>query len=125
MELMNFDRCRCRCMPQRLSRHPVARQPGHRLRLPSRPFRLRLYIKEPKEFARNSMRHARTPYLLVLRFYGFRLLVVSLIWFIYDVSLSTTPLLPLFPTDSPSSLPTPLASTRPPSSPTSSHRTRH
>ncbi len=31
------------------------------------------------------MKNVRTPYLLVLRFYGFRLLVVGLIWFIYDV----------------------------------------
>ena len=50
-------------------------------------FILRLFIKEPEEFTRNSMRHAKTPYRLVLRFYGFRLLVVSLIWFIYDVGL--------------------------------------
>lgn len=50
-------------------------------------FFMRLFVKEPEEFARNSMRHTRTPYLLVLRFYGFRLLIVSLIWFIYDVCL--------------------------------------
>ncbi|CCC09880.1 unnamed protein product [Sordaria macrospora k-hell] len=36
--------------------------------------------------ARNSMKHARTPYKLVLKFYGFRLFIVSLIWFIYDFS---------------------------------------
>ncbi|KAF6784611.1 major facilitator superfamily transporter [Colletotrichum sojae] len=49
-------------------------------------FVLRLYIKEPEEFQHNSMRHAKTPYLLSLRFYGWRLLCVSLIWFIYDFS---------------------------------------
>lgn len=49
-------------------------------------FVLRLRLKEPEEFSRNSMKRARTPYLLVLKFYGFRLLIVSLIWFIYDVS---------------------------------------
>lgn len=53
-------------------------------------FVLRLYIKEPEEFQRNSMRHAKTPYWLSLRFYGWRLFCVSLIWFIYDVSISTT-----------------------------------
>ncbi|KAI1777042.1 MFS general substrate transporter [Hypoxylon cercidicola] len=50
-------------------------------------FVLRLQLKEPEEFSRNSMKHAKTPYLLVLRYYGFRLLIVSLIWFIYDFSV--------------------------------------
>ncbi len=49
-------------------------------------FVLRLKLKEPEEFSRNSMKNARTPYGLVFKFYGLRLLVVSLIWFIYDVS---------------------------------------
>ncbi|KAI0199856.1 MFS general substrate transporter [Astrocystis sublimbata] len=49
-------------------------------------FVLRLKLKEPEEFSRNSMKNVRTPYRLVLKFYGFRLLVVSLIWFIYDFS---------------------------------------
>ncbi|KAI0436773.1 putative MFS phospholipid transporter [Xylaria telfairii] len=49
-------------------------------------FVLRLRLKEPEEFSRNSMKNARTPYGLVLKFYGFRLLMVSLIWFIYDFS---------------------------------------
>lgn len=31
------------------------------------------------------MKHARIPYMLVLRYYGWRLFIVSLIWFIYDV----------------------------------------
>jgi MFS family permease len=47
---------------------------------------MRLRLKEPEEFTRNSMKYAKTPYLLVLRFYGARLFVVSLIWFIYDFS---------------------------------------
>ena len=46
---------------------------------------MRLKLKEPEEFSKNSMKHTRTPYLLVLRCYGWRLLAVSLIWFIYDV----------------------------------------
>lgn len=47
----------------------------------------RFFLKEPEEFLKHSMRNAKTPYLLILRFYGFRLLIVSLIWFLYDVSL--------------------------------------
>ncbi|PHH59987.1 hypothetical protein CDD81_2221 [Ophiocordyceps australis] len=47
---------------------------------------MRLRLKEPEEFARESMRR-KTPYLLVLRFYWFRLFCVSLIWFLYDFSI--------------------------------------
>ena len=47
---------------------------------------LRLKLNEPEEFKRQSMRHVRTPWLLVVRFYWFRLLIVSAIWFIYDFS---------------------------------------
>lgn len=49
-------------------------------------FFLRLRLKEPEEFKRESMRNVRTPYWLALKFYGFRLLAISLIWFIYDFS---------------------------------------
>ncbi len=49
-------------------------------------FFVRLFVKEPEEFNRNSMRNVHTPYWLVLKFYGPRLVVVSVIWFIYDVS---------------------------------------
>lgn len=49
-------------------------------------FVLRLRLKEPEEFQRHSMAHAKIPYMLSLRFYGYRLFVVSLIWFIYDFS---------------------------------------
>ena len=49
-------------------------------------FILRLRLKEPEEFAKESMKR-KTPYLLVLRYYWFRLAAVSLIWFVYDVSL--------------------------------------
>ncbi|KAG5920346.1 hypothetical protein E4U42_006220 [Claviceps africana] len=48
-------------------------------------FVIRLKLKEPEEFTRESMRQ-NTPYLLVLRFYWWRLLCVSLIWFVYDFS---------------------------------------
>ena len=47
---------------------------------------LRLKLNEPEEFQRQSMRHVRTPWLLVIIFYWFRLLIVSAIWFIYDFS---------------------------------------
>lgn len=47
---------------------------------------LRLRLKEPEEFSRNSMAHVKIPYLLVIRFYGLRLLAVAAIWFIYDFS---------------------------------------
>ncbi|KAK7755087.1 glycerophosphoinositol permease [Diatrype stigma] len=49
-------------------------------------FVLRLRLKEPEEFSKHSMKYARTPYALVWRFYGWRLFVVCLIWFIYDFS---------------------------------------
>ncbi|KKA27197.1 hypothetical protein TD95_002118 [Thielaviopsis punctulata] len=49
-------------------------------------FYLRLRVNDPAEFRKNSMRNIRTPYILVLRYYGFRLAMVSLIWFIYDFS---------------------------------------
>ena len=47
---------------------------------------LRLKLNEPEEFNRECMKNTRTPWLLVLKFYWFRLLVVSMIWFIYDFS---------------------------------------
>ncbi|MCJ1411383.1 hypothetical protein MMC19_005472 [Ptychographa xylographoides] len=47
---------------------------------------LRIKLQEPEEFKRESMRNTKTPWWLVIKFYWFRLLVVSLIWFIYDFS---------------------------------------
>ncbi|KAF2279131.1 MFS general substrate transporter [Westerdykella ornata] len=47
---------------------------------------LRLKLSEPEAFRRESMAHTRTPWLLVLRYYWFRLTIVSAIWFIYDFS---------------------------------------
>jgi len=49
---------------------------------------LRFFLDEPEEFQRHSMKYAKTPYKLVLRFYGWRLFIVSLVWFIYDVSIA-------------------------------------
>lgn len=53
-------------------------------------FFMRLRLTEPEEFKRESMKHIRTPYWLCLKFYGFRLLIVSLIWFLYDVGILET-----------------------------------
>lgn len=47
-------------------------------------FLLRMRLKEPEEFTRESMRR-KTPYKLVFQFYWFRLACVSLIWFLYNV----------------------------------------
>ncbi|KAF9632811.1 General substrate transporter [Lasiodiplodia theobromae] len=47
---------------------------------------LRLKLQEPEAYKRESMRDTTTPYWLALKYYGFRLFVVSLIWFIYDFS---------------------------------------
>ncbi|KLU89236.1 MFS phospholipid transporter Git1 [Magnaporthiopsis poae ATCC 64411] len=68
---------------------------------------LRFRLQEPEEFKRNSMKHAKTPYWLILKFYGWRLLMVSLIWFIYDFLTyafgiySSTILANIFPSDAP------------------------
>ena len=35
---------------------------------------------------RESMKYVKVPYWLVIKFYFFRLFVVALIWFLYDVS---------------------------------------
>lgn len=48
---------------------------------------LRFRLKEPEAASRNSMAHVKIPYLLVIKFYGLRLLAVSAIWFIYDFSV--------------------------------------
>jgi hypothetical protein len=47
---------------------------------------LRLKLQEPEAFKRESMAKAKTPWLLVFKFYWFRLSIVSVIWFIYDFS---------------------------------------
>jgi len=45
---------------------------------------LRIKLQEPEQYHRNKMNHY--PWWLVLKFYWWRLIVVSLIWFIYDFS---------------------------------------
>lgn len=50
-------------------------------------FFLRLKFKEPEQFTKNNFKRTKVPYLLVIKYYGPRLIVVSLIWFIYDFSV--------------------------------------
>jgi MFS family permease len=45
---------------------------------------LRIKLKEPESFSRSKM--SKYPWWLIVKFYGFRLCIVSLIWFIYDFS---------------------------------------
>ncbi|KAF2025080.1 MFS general substrate transporter [Setomelanomma holmii] len=47
---------------------------------------LRLKLQEPEAFKRESMAKAKTPWLLVIKYYWYRLTIVSIIWFIYDFS---------------------------------------
>ncbi|KDR76341.1 hypothetical protein GALMADRAFT_121334 [Galerina marginata CBS 339.88] len=44
----------------------------------------RLNMDEPARFKKDSMKHARIPYGLVLRRYGGRLAAISFTWFLYD-----------------------------------------
>lgn len=44
---------------------------------------LRLKLKEPEAYARNNLKK-KMPYWLAFKYYGLRLLLVSIIWFIYD-----------------------------------------
>lgn len=46
---------------------------------------MRLKLQEPEEFKRESMKHVSIPYGIVLKYYWFRLFIVGLIWFLYDV----------------------------------------
>ncbi|KZF21016.1 MFS general substrate transporter [Xylona heveae TC161] len=49
-------------------------------------FYLRLKLQEPEAYKRETMKRARTPWLLVIKYYWWRLFIVSAIWFIYDFS---------------------------------------
>lgn len=73
---------------------------------------LRMRLKEPEEFTKEAMRR-QTPYILVLKFYWFRLLCVSLIWFLYNVRVPGMRTCTVLSAKSCRSSPsTPLASTR-------------
>lgn len=52
---------------------------------------MRLKLQEPEEFKRESMKHVKIPYGLVLKYYWFRLSIVGLIWFLYDVCQAGSP----------------------------------
>lgn len=45
---------------------------------------MRFKLDEPEAFKRENMAKSRTPWWLILKFYWYRLTVVSLIWFTYD-----------------------------------------
>ncbi|KJA19447.1 hypothetical protein HYPSUDRAFT_204509 [Hypholoma sublateritium FD-334 SS-4] len=45
----------------------------------------RLSMEEPARFRKDSMKHARIPYWLVLRRYGGSLAAISATWFLYDI----------------------------------------
>lgn len=49
-------------------------------------FFLRARLHEPEQTKKNTMKRVKTPYSLVIKYYWKRLLVVSAIWFIYDVN---------------------------------------
>lgn len=44
----------------------------------------RLSMQEPARFRKDSMKHARIPYRLVLKRYGPNLAAISFTWFLYD-----------------------------------------
>lgn len=50
-------------------------------------FFMRLKFKEGDQFKKVNFKRTRVPYWLVIKFYWFRLSVVSIIWFIYDFSV--------------------------------------
>ncbi|KAF2735824.1 MFS general substrate transporter [Polyplosphaeria fusca] len=47
---------------------------------------LRIKLQEPEAFKRESLAKAKTPWKLIVRYYWYRLSIVSIIWFIYDFS---------------------------------------
>ncbi|KAJ2922545.1 hypothetical protein H1R20_g14539, partial [Candolleomyces eurysporus] len=47
-------------------------------------FLWRLRMEEPARYRKDSMKHARIPYLLILRRYWVSLAAVSFVWFLYD-----------------------------------------
>lgn len=46
----------------------------------------RAKFKESDQYRKNNMKHVKTPYWLAIKYYWFRLTIVSLIWFLYDFS---------------------------------------
>ncbi|ODQ64017.1 phospholipid transporter [Nadsonia fulvescens var. elongata DSM 6958] len=50
-------------------------------------FYLRFKFEEPEQFEKLNMKKAKVPYTLIIKYYWWRLTVVSTIWFIYDFSV--------------------------------------
>lgn len=49
-------------------------------------FIMRMFFKEGNQFQKLNLKKAKIPYLLIFKYYWFRLLIVSIIWWIYDFS---------------------------------------
>ncbi|TID19196.1 hypothetical protein CANINC_003766 [Pichia inconspicua] len=49
-------------------------------------FVMRLYFKEGKQFEKLNLKKANIPFLLIIKYYWFRLAIVCIIWWIYDFS---------------------------------------
>lgn len=49
-------------------------------------FIMRLYFDEGKQFQKLNLKNSTVPFMLIIKYYWFRLLVVSIIWWIYDFS---------------------------------------
>ncbi|KAF8886208.1 major facilitator superfamily domain-containing protein [Infundibulicybe gibba] len=47
-------------------------------------FAWRYTMQDPPSYQRDSMKHARIPYTLIIRRYGVRLAAISIVWFLYD-----------------------------------------
>ncbi|KAJ6259509.1 hypothetical protein Dda_5146 [Drechslerella dactyloides] len=47
---------------------------------------LRTKLKEPERFKQETMKDTKVPWLLVIKFYWFKLATISILWFIYDFS---------------------------------------
>lgn len=47
-------------------------------------FFMRLKLTDSSTFDKMHMKRAKVPYLLILKYYWFRLIIVSIIWFVYD-----------------------------------------
>ena len=58
----------------------------------------RIRMQEPERFKRDSMKHVRIPYWLVLKRYGWSLAAISTTWFIYDfITYPVRPFIGQFP----------------------------
>lgn len=49
-------------------------------------FILRLFFTEGKQFQKLNLKNTQVPFLLIIKYYWFRLAIVSIIWWIYDFS---------------------------------------